>query len=111
MNDTLSLAEAAAYLKLGRDSTKALFSSGQLPGVSLNQKHTVFRRVTLDAYLRDLEIKQTAERRKVAEAMAARKEDGAARPRRKYRARIDLAPYERAAGILDKPVVAAPVEV
>lgn len=40
--DTMNLAEAAEYLKLGYIATKELFDSGTLPGVSLNQKHTVF---------------------------------------------------------------------
>lgn len=45
--ETLGLDEAAAYLRLGRDATRALWDAGALPGVSLNQKHLVFRRAAL----------------------------------------------------------------
>lgn len=62
LDETLSLQQAANYLHLGRDATRALFEAGELPGVSLNQKHLVFRRATCDAFLARLEAEQTKAR-------------------------------------------------
>lgn len=61
--DTLGLEEAADYLRLGRDATRLLWETGALPGVSLNQKHLVFRRAALDSFLARLEAEQQAARR------------------------------------------------
>lgn len=51
--DTLDLEEAAAYLKLGVEHTRTLFNSGQIPGLSLNQKHIVFLRRDLADFIRE----------------------------------------------------------
>lgn len=69
--DTMSLKQAAEYLQLGRDATRALWERGELPGVSLNQKHLVFRRVALDKFLADMEVRQVRERAAAARAMDA----------------------------------------
>ncbi|MEN1942694.1 helix-turn-helix domain-containing protein [Luteimonas sp. MJ293] len=69
--DTMGLEQAADYLRLGRDATRALWERGELPGVSLNQKHLVFRRVALDKFLADVELQQTRERAASARAMQA----------------------------------------
>lgn len=61
--DTMNLAEAAAYLKLGYEATAALFESGQLPGVSLNQKHSLFLRDDLDTFIRETARRQSSDRR------------------------------------------------
>ena len=61
--DTLNLAEAAAYLKLGYEATQELFETGVLPGVSLNQKHTLFLRASLDDFIRETARRQSTERR------------------------------------------------
>jgi excisionase family DNA binding protein len=61
--ETLTLAEAADYLKLGINSTRELFDAGELPGVSLNQKHAVFLRDDLREYLHRLAQVQSADRR------------------------------------------------
>jgi len=62
LDETLSLQQAANYLHLGRDATRELWDTGQLPGVSLNQKHLVFRRAALDTFLGQLEAEQTKAR-------------------------------------------------
>lgn len=85
MPDTLNLAEAAAFLRLGVNATKALLDDGTLPGVSLNQKHTVFLRRDLEQYIHDTALKQSEARRKAAEARAnpqAEHAPAAARPAR-----------------------------
>lgn len=70
--ETLGLDEAAAYLRLGRDATRALWDAGTLPGVSLNQKHLVFRRAALDRFLAEQEVIQQRERRRAAACTAPR---------------------------------------
>jgi hypothetical protein len=62
-DDTLDLAEAARYMKLGYEAMRELFQSGQIPGASLNQQHVVFLRDDLRAYIAQLGRKQAAERR------------------------------------------------
>lgn len=61
-DETLDLEQASDYLHLGRDATRELFDRGELPGVSLNQKHLVFRRPALDAFLARVEAEQTKAR-------------------------------------------------
>ena len=61
-DDTFSLEQAAEYLHLGRDATRQLFDTGDLPGVSLNQKHLVFRRAALDGFLARVEAEQSKAR-------------------------------------------------
>lgn len=68
VKETMGLDEAAAYLRLGRDATRALWDAGTLPGVSLNQKHLVFRRAALDRFLAEQEVIQQRERRRAAAA-------------------------------------------
>lgn len=58
----MGLEQAAEYLRLGRDSTRELWESGALPGVSLNQKHLVFRRTALDNWLAAMELQQQQQR-------------------------------------------------
>lgn len=62
-NATLNIEEAAAYLKLGQKAFRALFESGDIPGVSINQKHTVFLRSELDDWIRRMGREQSAARR------------------------------------------------
>ena len=61
--ETYDLKEAAGYLHLGVEATLQLFESGQLPGVSLNQKHHCFHHDDLEAFLRETARRQAAERR------------------------------------------------
>lgn len=63
LGETLNMAEAAEFLRLGYESTKDLFERGELPGTSLNQKHVVFLRDDLVAFLREKARQQAAERR------------------------------------------------
>lgn len=89
MTDTLNLAEAAEFLKLGYVATKELFDSGVLPGVSLNQKHTVFLRTDLETWLRETARRQAAERR----ALPIRNPPA---PQKRTRTSLpDLAQYEK----------------
>jgi excisionase family DNA binding protein len=60
---TLNLEEAAAYLHLGKAAFRALFDAGEIPGVSLNQKHAVFLRDQLDEWLRKKATEQATRRR------------------------------------------------
>lgn len=70
--DTMGLEQAAGYLRLGRDATRDLWEKGELPGVSLNQKHLVFRRTALDAFLaRKEQEQQQARQRRPAPASGA----------------------------------------
>jgi hypothetical protein len=61
--ETMNMAEAAAYLKLGIEATQGLFETGVLPGVSLNQKHTLFLRASLDEFIRETARRQSEQRR------------------------------------------------
>jgi len=88
----MGLEQAAEYLRLGRDATRELFDRGELPGVSLNQKHLVFRRVALDHFLADMEVRQAAERLKAARTMPAANDGDTSRSRA---VRVDLSAYER----------------
>ena len=63
-DETLDLEGAAHFLRLGINATRALFDAGELPGVSLNQKHTVFLRSDLAAYIRAKAQEQAAARRR-----------------------------------------------
>lgn len=75
-HETMGLEEAASYLRLGRDATRALWDAGTLPGVSLNQKHLVFRRAALDRFLAEQEVIQQRERRRAAAACTAPRDRG-----------------------------------
>ena len=94
MTDTLSIAEAAQYLRLGLKATRALFDRGELPGVSLNAKHTCFLRSDLEDYVRRTAREQSAARQRAALATA-----NAQHTKRcgRRRALPDLVPYEIAA--------------
>lgn len=61
--ETMNLAQAAAYLHLGYEAAKKLFRAGQIPGVSLNQKHTVFLREDLANWLHERAREQSEARR------------------------------------------------
>jgi hypothetical protein len=90
---TLSLAEAAVFLRLGLKSTRKLFDAGELPGVSLNQKHVVFLRSDLERYLREKAIEQSLMRRRASDAITH------AQPTKRCARRRplpNLAPYESA---------------
>lgn len=80
MDDTtMSVKEAAEFMRLGDDALKELIDEGRIEAVRLNQKHTVLLRSVVIQYLRDEGKKQTLERR-------ARKEPGIGRDRRPRRA-------------------------
>lgn len=101
-DDTFSLEQAAEYLHLGRDATRQLFDTGDLPGVSLNQKHLVFRRAALDAFLARMEAEQTKARAIAHRArMAAANDSETPAPRRRARTLPDLRAYEGQAANAD----------
>lgn len=77
-SETLSLEEAATFLRLGRKAMKELVDSGAVPAVRLNQKHTVMLREDLIAYLRE-EGRRQADARRVQKLKDAAR---AAKPRR-----------------------------
>lgn len=100
--ETMGLEEAANYLRLGREATRKLFERGELPGVSLNQKHIVFRRAALDAFLAKVEQEQATARQAGKDPNAANDADGqntrtggAGNPgtRRRRTPRIDFSKY------------------
>lgn len=70
-NSTLNIEQAAAYLKLGQKAFRALFEAGDIPGVSINQKHMVFLKSELDDWIRRMGREQSAERRNVRTPRAA----------------------------------------
>lgn len=78
--ETLNLAEAAEFLRLGYEATRELFDRGELPGMSLNQKHAVFLRRDLEAYISETARRQASERRQ-----GIKPGEYAATPRRKGR--------------------------
>lgn len=101
-DDTLDLRQAADYLHLGRDATHQLWQSGDLPGVSLNQKHLVFRRAALDAFLARMEAEQTKARAIAHRArMAAANDPETPTQRRRARPLPDLRAYEGKAANAD----------
>ncbi len=63
LGETLNLVEAAAYLKIGLNTARRLFVGGEIPGLSLNQKHVVFLKSDLAAFIHEQAIRQSAERR------------------------------------------------
>ncbi|MGC1547445.1 MAG: hypothetical protein WA777_02855 [Rhodanobacter sp.] len=60
---TMDLEQAAAFLHLGYEAMKALVNKGDVPALSLNQKHTVLLREDLIAYVREEGRKQAEERK------------------------------------------------
>ncbi len=60
---TMDLQQAADFLHLGFKAMKALVDSGEVPALSLNQKHTIVLRDDLIAYVRDEGRAQAAKRR------------------------------------------------
>lgn len=93
--DTMGLEQAAEYLRLGRDATRELVDLGLLPATSLNQKHLVFRRVALDEFLAETELRQTRERATLARATEPANDTEP--PRRPRTVKPDLGRYEAAA--------------
>jgi len=91
MDDTtMSVKEAAEFMRLGDDALKQLIDEGRIEAVRLNQKHTVLLRSVVIQYLREEGKKQALDRR-------ARKERAVGRERRPRRAPApSLDGYERA---------------
>jgi excisionase family DNA binding protein len=91
MDDTtMSVKEAAEFMRLGDEALKQLIDDGRIEAVRLNQKHTVLLRSVVIQYLRDEGKKQALDRR-------ARRERPMGRDRRPRRAPApNLDGYERA---------------
>jgi len=68
---TMDLEQAAAFLHLGYEAMKALVNKGDVPALSLNQKHTVLLREDLIAYVREEGRKQAEERKRRGRRPAA----------------------------------------
>jgi hypothetical protein len=60
---TMDLEQAAAFLHLGYKAMKALVDTGEVPALSLNQKHTILLRDDLITYVREQGRAQAARRR------------------------------------------------
>lgn len=60
---TMDLQQAADFLRLGYKAMKELVDSGNVPALSLNQKHTVLLRDDLITYVREQGRKQADRRR------------------------------------------------
>src|SRR5690349_6771379 len=61
--DALSLADAAALLRLGEDSLRELVAMGELPALSLNRKHLVLLREDVLEFIRTQARHQQDQRR------------------------------------------------
>jgi hypothetical protein len=70
---TMDLQQAADFLHLGLKSMKELVDSGEVPALSLNQKHTILLRDDLITFVREQGRKQADKRRsrKIAPPPAA----------------------------------------
>lgn len=92
----LSLTDAAAFLHLGYEATKQLFDSGELPAVSLNQKHYVVMRSDLVDFVRT-QGREQAKQRKAAKpgTPASALKAAASQRRRRGQQMPDLTQYER----------------
>lgn len=62
---TLTLHEVAGFLQISLNAARALFESGEIVGVSLNQRHAIVLRSDLVSYLRRKAVAQTCLRRGV----------------------------------------------
>ena len=89
---TLDLKEAAAFLHLGYEAMKSLVDSGQVPAVSLNQKHTVLLREDLVAFIRDEGRRQADERKRLKRKPLAT--ESCTPTRNRSRVLPDLSKYE-----------------
>jgi hypothetical protein len=60
---TMNLEQAADFMHLGYKAMKDLVDSGEVPALSLNQKHTILLREDLISYVREQGRKQADKRR------------------------------------------------
>jgi hypothetical protein len=60
---TMNLEQAADFMHLGYKAMKELVDSGEVPALSLNQKHTILLREDLISYVREQSRKQADKRR------------------------------------------------
>lgn len=105
-DETLDVAQAAAFCHIGYEAMRELIDSGKVPAASLNQKHTVVLIDDLREFIRNLAREQAEERRRLfhAEQASARAQERAAREPKKAAAKAgrpparpalpDLKPYE-----------------
>jgi hypothetical protein len=68
---TMDLEQAAAFMHLGYKAMKELVDSGEVPALSLNQKHTILLREDLITYVREQGRKQADKRRARKQPAAA----------------------------------------
>lgn len=95
---TMDLQQAATFMHLGLEAMKKLVDSGDVPALSLNQKHTILLRDDLIDYVREQGRKQAEKRRKSKPAEIESKPPPGER-RGPRQARPDLSGYELAATI------------
>lgn len=61
--ETMSIAEAAAFIRIGVDALRELILAGQIPALTLNQKHWVLLRSDLVEFVRNIARQQQLHRR------------------------------------------------
>lgn len=66
-SETMSLAEAASFMRIGIDALRSLIYEGLVPALSLNQKHWVLLRSDLVEFIRHTAHQQQMGRRSLAE--------------------------------------------
>lgn len=90
---TMDLQQAADFLHLGYKAMKELVDSGDVPALSLNQKHTILLRDDLITYVREQGRKQ-ADRRRAGKLPGNDPAPSAARRRGPRVTRPNLEAYE-----------------
>ena len=68
-DETLDIAQAAAYCHIGYEAMRELIDSGEVPAASFNQKHVVVHIDDLRDYVRKRAREQAEERRRRRESL------------------------------------------
>lgn len=100
-DETLDIAQAAAYCHLGYEAMKELIDAGEVPAASFNQKHTVVLLDDLRDYIRKRAREQAEDRRRQhastppAAKAPQRASEAAAKPAKPAKPALpDLTSYE-----------------
>lgn len=87
---TINITEAAALLRCGFETAKALIDTGELPALQLNQRHWVLLREDVLDFIRVRARKQAMARKEAHELKLARESAATAAPRKRGRKRRPL---------------------
>jgi len=90
---TMNLEQAADFMHLGYKAMKELVDRGEVPALSLNQKHTILLREDLITYVREQGRKQ-ADKRRAHKQPVGVPVASAPRSRTSKNAKPNLAVYE-----------------